>query len=346
MSHFYHTEQSPILRIFGDHAARVAVFLRLNPPLLQRIAFAPRPAIHAIGAFLHLSPEALRPDATVAAILDQRDPRELLRCAIPNAPLKLYRALDRAGDAVHEKSYYERLATLCSGPLSDFLLSGESLNPRRLDRLEALLEMDRVILKWRGIWDQQLREIEAVNAIIIFLRVHRAFDEAEFRLPAGAGLPAILRRLQKALDQIEAPTPSFSLPPPFRIIRTVRELRDVGKVLSNCVRHLRSFGTDHWFRLASGEVIYIFADAPPMLAALQQVGPELWYLDEVEGSQNTDVLSDVKEMITSALSKAGVRLVRENPAYALRALGTGQSLIDCEDDPGAVLEDLDAGRTA
>jgi hypothetical protein len=233
MNHPYHCEKAPILRVFGDLAARVGVLLRLNPSLLQRVAFAPRPAIHSIGAFLHLSPEACRPDSTVAAILDQRDPRELLRCAIPNAPPRLFRALDRAGDQVRERSYYERLATLCAGPLGEMLLSGGPLSDRRLDHVEGLLKMDPAILSLKAILNHSMIRIMAIEIVIIFLRAHGVFDEAEFRLPDGAGLPAILRRLQKALDRIGAPPPSFSLPPPFRIIRTVGDLRRVGKLLNN-----------------------------------------------------------------------------------------------------------------
>ena len=169
-------------------------------------------------------------------------------------------------------------------------------------------------------------EIEAVNAIIIFLRAHGVFNEDDFKLPEEAGLPAVLRKLQQTLDRIEAAAPSFSLPSPLRIIRTVRELRGVGKVLDNCVKNLRSFGTDHWLRLASGEAVYISTDAPPMLAALRKVGPELWFIDEVEGPPNADILSDTKAMLVNALHQAGVRLVRESPAHALRALGAGQIL--------------------
>ena len=346
MSHSYHTEQSPVLRIFGDQAARVAVLLRLNPSLLQRVAFAPRPAIHSIGAFLHRCPDADRSDTEVAGILNERDPRDLLRSAIPHAPPRLYRALDRAGDCVLDKLYYERLACLCSGPLSDFLLSGGSLNPRRLDRLEALLKMDPVIVSLPGILDQQLCEIEAVNAIVSFLRAHGVFNEADFKLPGEAGLPAVLRKLQRALDRIEAPAPSFSLPSPLRIIRTVAELRGVGKILDNCSKNLRSFGTNHWLRLASGETVYIAGDAPAMLAALQKVGPDLWFIDEVEGPANADILSDTKAMLINALHQAGVRLVRESPEHALRALGAGQTLVECEDDAEEIKGAVDAGRAA
>jgi hypothetical protein len=342
----YHNERAPILRIFGDHCARMAILLRLNPLLLQRVVYAPRPAIHAMGAFLHLSPEALQSDATVAAMLEASNPRDLLRSAIPNALRKLYRALDRAGDHVLDKSCYQRLATLCASPLANFLVSGGSLNPRRLGRLEALLEMDPIIRSLPVVWDREWYEIESINSVITFLRAHGAFDEADFKLPHEAGLPAVLRKFQKAFDRIEAPAPTFSLSPPLRIVRTVGELRGVGKLLNNCVRNFRSFGTDHWFRLASREAIYIATDVPPMLAALRKVGPNLWFLDEVEGPENTDILSDRKAMLTNALRTAGVRLVRESPAHALRALGARHCLAECEDDLDEFVESPDVGASA
>jgi hypothetical protein len=332
MNSSHHQETAPVLRIFGDHADRVAKLLHVNPLLMRRVTYATRSAIHSIGAFLYLSPQARQSDIRVAAILEETDPRELLRSAIPNAPKMLYRALDRAGDHVLDKSYYERLGVHCAGPLSDLLLSGGSLSPRRLDRLEVLMGMDPIIISLRGILDRQLCEIVAVNAIITFVRAHGVFDEADFKLPEEAGVPAVLRKLQQALDRIEAPAPIFSLPPPYRIIRTVGEMRGVGKTLNNCLKNLRSFGTDHWLRLASGEAVYIASDVPPMLAALRKVGPDLWFLDEVEGPENADVLSQTKEMLTSALLQAGVRLIRESPAHALRVLGAGQALIECEDD--------------
>jgi hypothetical protein len=328
----YHQEHCPILRIFGDHADRVAKLLHINPLLMRRVTYAPRSAIHAIGAFLWLSPLASQSDIRVATLLDETNPRDLLQSAIPNAPKKLYGALDRAGDYVHDKPDYERLASLCSGPLANHLLSSGSLAPRHLDRLEALLRMDPVIISLSGIWERQLCEIKCINAVIAFVRAHGAFDAADFRLPEGAGLQAVLRKLQRALDRIGAPTPGFSLLPPYRIIRTVGEMRSVGKLLNNCVKNLRSFGSDHWLCLASGEAVYITTDAPQMLAALRQVGPDLWFLDEVEGPENADILSDTKEMLINAVHQAGVRLVRESPAHALRALGAGQTLVELEDD--------------
>src|SRR5208282_3136859 len=43
------------------------------------------------------------------------------------------------------------------------------------------------------------------------------------------------------------------------------------------------------FRLAEGSAIYITSDAPPMLAAVQPVGPALRTLDELNGPANARI---------------------------------------------------------
>jgi hypothetical protein len=111
MSHpFNRTELAPMLRVFGNHAGRMSLLVRLRPSLLPRITFAPRRAIHAIGCWFHLSPEAAEPDAYVAEVVEKTHPRNLLRSAIPHSPARLYRALDGiADDHVCDLSFYSRL---------------------------------------------------------------------------------------------------------------------------------------------------------------------------------------------------------------------------------------------
>lgn len=110
-------KRAPPLSVFGEAlSARMAAFIRARPLLIARLIVAPPQAIHAIGAFLHLAPDASRPDAEVAAIIGERDPRDLLSAALPGCPARLYRALDRAGDRVRPKLFYERLAAVSRGP--------------------------------------------------------------------------------------------------------------------------------------------------------------------------------------------------------------------------------------
>ncbi|MFC7538773.1 hypothetical protein ACFQU2_03950 [Siccirubricoccus deserti] len=104
-------ERAPLLLVFGDLAPRVAALIRARPLLIARLIVAPR-AVHAIAAFLHLAPDAAGPDAEVATIINDTDPRELLNAALPACPARLYRALDRAGDRVRERRFYEKLAAV------------------------------------------------------------------------------------------------------------------------------------------------------------------------------------------------------------------------------------------
>src|SRR5208283_237726 len=229
-----------------------------------------------------------------------------------------------------DRSFYERLAVHCSGPLADVLWSDGPLDNARLDRVEALLAMDPIILSLHGILDRPLYQIGAVDILIAFLRAHGTFAEDGLRLPHTAGLPAVIRRLQAAVDWIEAPSPGFSLAFPFRIIRSVRELREVGAKLKNCVRNYRSYGTDHFFRLAEGSAIYITSDAPPMLAVVQQVGPALWTLDELNGPANARINAATKVMLIDALHAAGIRILSDSPANALSLLTGVHALRDDE----------------
>jgi hypothetical protein len=322
----YYSERSPILRVFGHHCARMTTLLRIRPSLLDRVAFAPRTAIHAIAAFLYLAPQAGRPDPTVAALLENDDPRDLLRQAIPNAPDRLYRALNRAGDRVLERSFYARLRDLCGSPLAEPLLAGGPLNNVRLGRAEAVLTMDPSLVSLPWVLGVGTSQLESVDAIITLLRDHRAFADDALHLPKGAGLPALLKRLHRALDWLEAPEPGFAVSSPYRIIRNVRELREVGSIFKNCVR-LHAHG--HWYRLVSGSSVYVASDA--LLAALGRHG-NLWTVDEVRGPNNESVSADQKADLIAALKAAGVRILRCDPTHALSAMEYATSIEDCEDD--------------
>jgi hypothetical protein len=317
---FSHREHAPILRIFGHHASRMSALLRNKPQLLQRIVYAPRPAIHAIGAFLHLNPMASQPDAIVATMLEETAPRQLLRSTIPNAPPRLYRALHRAGDAVCERSFYERIAALCDSPLIEHLVADGPLTNERLDWAEMLLRCDPAILRIPGMLTLATHQVQNTDTMIKFLRAYGVFEEDDLMTPIGAGQPAMVRKLQLALDRIVAPVPPFSLPPPFRHVQTLGELRALGEQLKNCVRSPHSCGTEHWFKMASGSGVYITTDAFPMLAALQKVGPDLWHLEQVAATRNAPLEPVDYASFMNALRAAGICLVRELPHHALQFL--------------------------
>src|SRR3954470_10230606 len=107
------TERAPLLLVFSDLAPRVATLIRARPLLIARLIVAPPEAVHAIGAFLHLAPDASKPDAEVAEMINGTDPRTLLRAAISDCPRRLYRALASAGERVLNRRRYERIGAIC-----------------------------------------------------------------------------------------------------------------------------------------------------------------------------------------------------------------------------------------
>ena len=135
-------ERAPLLLVFGDLAERVAGLLRVRPGLIPRLVVAPREVIHSIGAYLYLAPEATQSDEVVAAAIDNSHARDLLRAAMPDYPPRLYRALDRAGDRIRDKRFYERLGSVCAGPFTAALLSAGRIDDGRLAYYETLSRMD------------------------------------------------------------------------------------------------------------------------------------------------------------------------------------------------------------
>ena len=59
------------------------------------------------------------------------------------------------------------------------------------------------------------------------LRSHGALRDEEMRLPSGAGMSAVARRIRAALGRIDAPDPGFVVPEPFHLIRTTDELHEL-----------------------------------------------------------------------------------------------------------------------
>jgi hypothetical protein len=211
------------------------------------------------------------------------------------------------------------------------LLSSGPLNEARIHHCDELLEMDPAILPLMNVLRHSL-ELEALNAVLPFLRAHGVFQEDDLNIPHGGGVHAVLKRLQRSLDRVVAPQPPFTLAYPFRVIRTIRELREIGTTLNNCVRNVRGAGVQHWFRLADGSSVYVASDEQPMLAALRQIAPGLWLLDELHGPENAPVTHVGSTSLTDALHAAGIKLLDQEPARALSILCRRHELADLPDD--------------
>jgi hypothetical protein len=314
-------ERAPLLLVFGDElAGRMAALVRARPLLIARLIVGPREYIHSVGAYLHLAPDAARSDAEVAAIINESDPRDLLRAALPGCPPRLYRALDRAGDRVRQRAFYEKLGVLSRGVFGDALLNDGPLDNDRLNFYEALSTMDPGMAPLRAILPESRYEAEGVDALIKLIRSHGALHDGDLRLPAKAGLPALVRRLRRALDRIPAPNPGFQPPPPFRLITTTAELQQIGKAFGNCVALPEWNAAGHHMRLIDGSSVYLTADVPPLLASLRRVGSGLWLYEQMAGPKNSAPPEGAKTALVRDLRAAGLTIVETDPQSALSRL--------------------------
>jgi hypothetical protein len=315
-------ERAPLLLVFGELAERAAALVRARPILIARLIVAPREAVHAIGAFLHLAPDAAQSDADVATVINDSDPRELLRAALPGCPPTLYKALDRAGDRVQGKQFYTRLGAIARGPLGDVLLqSDRKLDHSRLDYCEALERMDPAILALRAALPDSTYDAESLDALLAFLRSHGALLDDDLRLPPKAGMKAVVRRLKTALARLSAPDPGFYPPAGFRIVRTTAELQTIGEAFGNCVALPQWHAAGHHIRLVDGSGVYLTSDAPPLLVALRRVHANVWTLEQIAGPKNAPAPDGAHDALLRDLAVAGLRIIATDPAAALSRLG-------------------------
>jgi hypothetical protein len=314
-------ERAPLLLVFGALAPRIASLIRARPNLIARLIVAPREAVHAFGAYLHLAPGAGRPDGEVAATIDDSDPRDLLRAALPGCPARLFRALDRAGDAVRERRYYERLGEVARGPFGEALLDNEArLDDRRIDFYRALASMDPVVAAVRAALPETLHHAEAVDTVIAFLRARGALHEGDFRLPPKAGPAALARRLWRALGRVPAPGPEFAVPPPWRLVRTGAELQRIGKAFRNCVAARPWQANQHHLRLLDGTGVYLTCDDPPLLVSLRRVAAVVWTCEQMAGPGNAAPPEGAQAALLRDLAAVGLRMVAIDAPTALSRL--------------------------
>ncbi|MGK7870861.1 hypothetical protein [Falsiroseomonas sp. E2-1-a20] len=313
-------ERAPLLLAFGPHSSRVAALLRLRPSLMAKLFVAPREALHATGAFLHLSPDAAQPDADVAAIIDNTDPRVLLRSAMPNCPPQLYRSLDRAGNQVRGHTFYQRLSALVAKPVASPLLESGPLSDARIDFYEGLPRMDPALASWISALQEDHYVAAGVDSLVSLLRSHNALRDEDVQAPPRAGLAALTRRLCAALGRIEAPVPPFTIPAPFRLVRNAAELQVIGLNFQNCVALPQWHATKFHFALINGTSVFLNSDEPPLLAVMNRISLGVWHLEQVAGPKNAPPPKGMKAQLIEDLTKKGLKIVSIDPQSALGRL--------------------------
>jgi len=194
------------------------------------------------------------------------------------------------------------------------------LDNRRLKVFENVLTCDPLIvdLFQQRALPENIALIDEVQALVVFLRAHRVPLLEGLSIPKKAGLPFVKTTLQEMFHSISVPAPPFDIAPPFRLVRSVGELRQVGQLLENCLsQRNESHGL---FDLLDGSTVYIVCDAPKMLAALSRVGPDLWHIEQIRGFKNKLVFEQDLQGLFEALRNAGVVVLGQAPESAFTML--------------------------
>ena len=313
-------EHAPMLRVWGSALApHVARLISAYPRLLMRFARAPRRALHSYAAYIYCAIKSGVADQVLALRLEATDPRRLLAQAFPGCDRRLYRALDKAGDRVHEAAFYTRLDRLLRGPLAEPVLNAEALNTRVLACQEAIQRMDPLVVRARRAVSSDPRQAEALDSLARMLRSFGVLDDATVNcLPENAGQPALGRFLRRQMGMIRAPDPGFTPPDGLRLIRSVRELHDAGVRMNNCLRKFGDAFRTYWVDLATGHRAFLVAEDPPAAICLRRCGPSIWYLEQVAGRNNAALTLEAQERIESELDKLdGAVVLRQHPQYVL-----------------------------
>ena len=302
-------EQAAMLvATWGDLAGVAARLIRIRPGIAARLALAPTRAIHATAAYLHHVVASNYEDEVVGHAVERIKPRDLLRETLPAAHPRLYRLLDRAGPQAKPHDFYERLDAGLHGSASAVLLRAQNLGPDTLDTAE-LIAADPVLLAVKGGLDMGVYGMQCLGAALAYVRALGLAADVE-TLPRGAGVPALMRRIEADLGRGRPPPAPFPVPAGWRQVATIAELWALGRELHNCIGRMRGAGVEHASAyLASGEVILVSLAEPVVLASTASVGPGLWHVAQCAGRRNVAPPPEMRAGLEQAFRDSGVHLV-------------------------------------
>lgn len=317
-------DNAPALRAFGVHAHRVATLLSHHPHLAARLLCLPRRGLHAVAAFLHVAQGS---DAEVAARLHDDDPRELMAAAVPGAPSRVYRLLDRAGDVARGLGYYQRIARIAAGPFSGLLYGSRGvIDGRLLNHIETVSGMEDGSL--HGLPISVLADpslTASVASVAALLRAHGRNPDPMLRsFPSTASLRSVERRLVEMVSELEAPRCPVPLAYPWRQARSIAELRATSRDLQACMTTALHGGSRYWLRLLNRSV-FLICEAPLIVVEVERIAPGLWCLREVRDGRNRVPDAYVHRKVRREIEGLGFRLAELHPRDGLACLAARTS---------------------
>lgn len=311
-----------------DLAPVVARLMLADDRLARRLTLAPRETLHMVGAWLYAAVAAGKPAAEMATAIGSRDARDLLAEALPGHPERLPRYLRLLGDRVRSQKTYQRLDALLRGPAAAAIPTTGQIEQDHLSVAELIAHAGGgPLLAAAKAIGTEARDAEALFTVLSFLRAHGLAQDIE-ALPPGSGWKAIVRRIAADLDRGCGPPPPFSPPSGWACVTRMADLSEIGRGMRLCVGRLDDTGFEYARDLIEGRAVFLHRGGDqPILAALEQVAPNLWRLGDVKGVANKRVPSAVAADLSRTLRReSGLRLVGWNLVTAVvRVAGLAQA---------------------
>ena len=348
MAHLFsqRDETAPMIAGVGGKtlSSTVAALIVERPHLGHRLALAQRRVVHGLSAYIHHALEQSLDAPAIAAEVDVCDIRDLLARAISNRHPRLYGMLDRLGDQAMDLAFYRRMNDLLWGAASDLLLACELVNERGLGMFGTIAK-DPVLLAAHKAIGNNKANLNVVISAVAFIRASGLAVDVEL-LPTGSSWRALKRRITTDLSRASAPPLRFRQPDGWRHVETMSEVLRIGTEMENCVASFGGGGGHHLFNFMTGIEVFLISEAEPFtLAAIQDVGPGLWQITQMEGaareSRTSPQVPELREPLNRVLAEVGHTLLETAPVDALqsihwRAEGAARALgEDAESDEAA-----------
>ncbi|MBC7432591.1 MAG: hypothetical protein H7345_11030 [Rubritepida sp.] len=250
----------------------------------------------------------------VARTLSARDPRDLLRGALPGCEPRLYRLLDRATCPVWTLEEYRTLDDLVRLGEPRVTEGREMLSPADLADLRDGLSDDPLTRRLVAPYHREDRE--AVRTVLLYLRHAGLFGLVE-EVPRGSGTAAVGRRVLRALAAAEAPAVPFPTPAGWVRLRSAGEVFAIGARLRNCLRRGEVEGLWTLVEFLAGRTVLLFHQEAEVLAEFVAMPAGLWQLRQANGAANATVPEPVVRALQAALHAAGVVLLPQSLSGAI-----------------------------
>ena len=282
-------ERAPLLAFWGEHLAPiVAGMVTARPSWGARLLLAPREAQHAIAAYLRQRMVAGAGEAdahALAATVDGRHVRDLLREAVPETHPRLYTLLERCGPVALDLATYHAINRCLHGPLGGALLKRHLVVPSTVALVQRVMA-DPVLAACAETIIADEKPLANFEASLALLRAYGLAHDIK-ALQSGSGWRAAAARVANDLGRAQCPVAPFAVPSGWHQPRHWAEVKTIGRLAENCLGSpLACVGyVGPWI---SGRLVILCAEDGTGLATVNAAGGGMWWLSEINLGPSVD----------------------------------------------------------